>query len=104
MFVSSWRSTRRSTSPTSPGWACRRLADDLDPHGSGRAFDLTHRGVDVVGVEICHLDARDLANLVAGHAPHGLALRGRCTELDACCLAQEVGRGRCLEDERERPV
>src|SRR3954451_4126282 len=104
MFVSSWRSTRRSTSPTSPGWACRRLADDLDPHGSGGAFDLTHRGIDVVGVEIGHLDARDLAHLVAGHAPDGLALgRGRA-ELDSGGLAQEVGSRRRLEDERERAV
>src|SRR3954453_18252953 len=104
MFVSSWRSTRRSTSPTSPGWACRRLADDLDPHGSGGAFDLTHRGVDVVGVEIGHLDARDLADLVAGHAPHGLALGGSRPELDSGGLAQEVGSRRRLEDERERAV
>src|SRR3954452_10283634 len=96
MFMSSWRSTRKVDLPHSPGSACRRLADDLDPHGSGRAFDLTHRCVHVVGVEIGHLDTSDLADLVAGHAPDRLALGRRRSKLDTCGLAQEVGRGRCL--------
>src|SRR6185436_15297131 len=80
------------------------LADDLDTHAPGGAFDLAHRGVDVVGVEVGHLDARDLADLVAGHAPDGLAPGRHRALLYPGRLAQQVSRGRGLEDERERPV
>src|SRR4051794_20506771 len=103
MCRSSWRSSLPDL-PHLAGVGVRRSADDVDPHGSCRAFDLAHRCVHVVGVEIGHLDARDLADLVAGDAADGLALGRRGPELDACGLAQQVRGGRRLEDERERAV
>ena len=62
------------------------------------------RGLDVVGVEVGHLDRGDLADLVAGHPTDGLALGVPGALLDAGGLAQQVRGGRGLEDERERAI
>src|SRR4051795_12654989 len=85
-------------------WPDRRLADDLDAHRAGRALDLGGGGLDVVGVEVGHLDRGDLADLVLRDPSYGLTLRGPGPLLDTCCLAQQVRGGRGLQDERERAV
>ena len=64
-----------------------------------------HRGLDVVGVEVGHLDRRDLADLVARDAADRLALAAVARALvDPGRLAQQVRGRRGLEDERERAV
>src|SRR5258705_4781353 len=80
------------------------LPDDVDTHAARCAFDLAGGGLDVVCVEVAHLDGRDLADLVLGDPPDRLALRRRGALLDAGRLTQEVGRRRRLEDERERAI
>src|SRR5438067_11848374 len=106
--------TSRATGvPVSPvSWGSRRpwgrasvlLTDDVNPHGSGRAFDLLHRAVEVVRIQVGHLRLRDLADLVARDPADGLALGCLGALVDARGLAQEVTRRRRLEDERERTV
>jgi len=76
-------------------------ADDLDAHAAGGAVDQPHRSVDVVGVEVGHLDARDLADLVAGDPSDGFAAGCHRALLDARRLAEQVGRRRGLQDEGE---
>src|SRR5712671_946810 len=80
------------------------LSDYVDAHRTRRAFDLAGGGLDVVCVEVAHLDGRDLADLVLGDPSHRPALRRRGALLDAGCLAQEVGRRGRLEDECERAI
>src|SRR5215471_16022126 len=41
------------------------LFPDCHAHGTGRAFDHAHRGLDVVGIQILHFDLGDLAHLGA---------------------------------------
>src|SRR5579859_1293019 len=79
-------------------------ADDLDAHAPGGALDLAGSRLKVVGIEIGELDRRDLADLITGHAPGGLAFGRRAALVDPGRLAEQVGRGRRLEDERERAV
>src|SRR5262245_17872886 len=93
---------RRPARAGMDGW--RSLADDLDAHRARSALDLLHRGVHVVGVEVGHLDARDLADLVARHPSDGLAPGRHRTLLDTGRLAEQVRGRRGLEDERERAV
>src|SRR6266550_4106023 len=81
---------------TSRRSGCLSLSDDVDTHAASFPFDLAGGGLDVVGVEVGHLDCGDLADLVLRHASNCLALRRRGALLDAGCLAQEVGRGRRL--------
>ena len=57
-----------------------------------------------IGVEVGHLDLGDLADLAAGDLADRLAAGGLCALLDARCLAQQVRRGRRLEDEAEAAV
>src|SRR5690349_4686009 len=93
-----------------PGWVRRRvvqwrlLADDLDAHRPCGALDHPGCGLEIVGWQVGHLDVGDVADLVAGHAPDGLALRGSRALVDAGSLAEQVRGGRSLEDERERAV
>ena len=103
-----------SVSRTCPWWFARgpgslpctppALADDLDAHAPGGSLDDLHAGLDVVRVEVGHLLLGDLADLVAGHASGHRALRGRGAGGDPGGLAEEVGRRRGLEDERERAI
>ena len=72
--ASPWRGRRAAGVAPRPR-AGRALADDLDAHAAGGALDLAGRGLDVVGVEVGHLDLGDLADLVAGDPADGLALR-----------------------------
>src|SRR6188768_3827402 len=95
--------SRPGVRPASAG-GCWLLADDLDAHAPGGALDLAHRALDVVGVEVGHLDAGDLADLVTGDPADAFALGCLRALLDAGCLAQQVRGRRGLEDERERAV
>ena len=47
----------------------RGLADDVDTHTAGGAFDLLDRAGEIDRVEILHLDLGDLPNLVGCHRP-----------------------------------
>src|SRR6185369_15376709 len=75
--------SRAGVRPASGGtWL---LADDLDAHAPGGALDLAHRALDVVGVEVGHLDPGDLADLVSGDPADALALGRLRALLDAGC-------------------
>src|SRR5690349_13662790 len=93
---------RAGVSPDTPGrgW----LPDHLDAHRARGALDDLHAGLDVVDVEVGQLDLRDLADLVTGDLAGRRALRRGRALVDAGGLAQEVRRGRGLEDEGERAI
>src|SRR3954447_20760417 len=77
---------------------------DRDPHRPGGALDDLHRRVDVIGVQVGQLGGRDLADLVAGdRADLGAVGLGRAL-LEPGRLAQQHGRRRGLEHEREGAV
>ena len=78
------------------------LADDLDAHAAGGSFDLPHGGLDIVRVQVGQLLRGDLAELVTRDAAGRLAARGGGALVDAGCLAEQVGGGQRLQDERER--
>ena len=72
----------------------RGLADDLDAHAARRALDLPHGGVEVVGVEVGHLDASAISRSWSRVTrPDGLPAGGGGALVDAGGLAQQV-RGR----------
>src|SRR3954453_1111864 len=75
-----------------------------DTHRAGGALDDLHRGLDVVGVEVGHLGRGDLADLVLGQPTDLLLVGNAGALLEAGGLLDELGRGRRLGDERERPV
>src|SRR3546814_9216075 len=72
---------------------------DLDAHAAGSAGDLELGGVEVVGVQVGHLDLGDLLDLGGGdRTGHGAAgLVGAL--LEAGGLPDEDRRGRRLEDD-----
>src|SRR6266566_1789385 len=89
-----------------PGSACRARASVhyLQPHRASRAGHHFHRGVQVVRVQIGHLDLGDLFQLRARDLPHLLPVGGGGSLLDAGFLLEEHGgRGR-LRNEGEGPV
>jgi hypothetical protein len=88
--------------PIGPFWP--PPADDLDAHASGGAFDLGHGAVHVGGVEVRHLDRRDLADLVRVTFADGLAAGGGGALGDPGGLAEQVRGRRGLEDEGERAI
>src|SRR5579872_617684 len=76
----------------------------LDAHLARGACDDLHRGVDVVRVEIGHFRLRDLAALVERELAHLLTVGLARAFLNTGRLLDEFGRGRRLEDERERSI
>src|SRR3954454_4156093 len=77
---------------------------NLEAHRAGRAFDDLRRRVEVVRVEVLHLDVRDLAQLRAlDRALASLVRLGR-TRLDLRRLLEKEGRRRRLGGEGEAAV
>src|SRR5512142_1523131 len=87
-----------------------RLADDLDAHGTRRALDGPHRGLEAARRHVRHLGLGDLLHLLARHLPDlllaGVVRAGALLLLrvEASRLLEEDGRRRRLELERERAV
>src|SRR5205809_643696 len=89
-----------------PGSACRARASvhHLQAHRASRAGHHFHSGVQVVRVQIGHLDLGDLFQLRARDLPHLLPVGGGGPLLNAGFLLEEHGgRGR-LGNEGEGPV
>src|SRR6201747_2691975 len=76
----------------------------VDAHRAGGALDDLHRRVDVVGVQVRQLGGGDLAHLVLGQLADLVLLRDTGTLGDAGGLLDQLGGGRRLGGERERPV
>src|SRR3954453_15355511 len=74
---------------------------NLEAHRAGRAFDDLRRRVEVVRVEVLHLDLRDLAQLRALDRARARLVRLGRTRLDLRRLLQEEGGGRSLGREGE---
>src|SRR5690606_21602221 len=70
---------------------------DLDAHGAGGAGDLELGGLEVVGVEVGHLDLGDLGDLGVGDRADHLATRVVGRLLDAGRLPDQDRGGRGLE-------
>src|SRR5215470_17492626 len=83
---------------------CLFLANDFEPHRTGRALDHLHRGRDVERVEVLGLGLRDRPDLLAGDRAGLLAARLDRALLDAGGLLQHVHRRGRSEHEREAPV
>jgi hypothetical protein len=81
-----------------------RLLRDLDAHRTRRPRDDLDRLVDVVGVEVCLLDLRDLLELVDRDRAHLVAIRLPRALRDLGGAFEQHGRGRRLELEREAAV
>lgn len=84
-----------------PGRSTRRyhkksLLSDGDAHGTGGTGDDLLGGVNVVGIEVRHLDLGDLGELLLGELTNlvGLGLSG--TRLEVQLLLDEVSRRRVL--------
>lgn len=82
-----------------PGRSTRRyhkksLLSDGDAHGTGGTGDDLLGGVNVVGIEVRHLDLGDLGELLLGELTNlvGLGLSG--TRLEVQLLLDEVSRRR----------
>src|SRR5215469_15388500 len=86
--------------------ACRpsRSALDRDAHRSGGAHDDLLRCLDRGRVQVGHLGLRDLAHLRRGERADLGLVRLAAALVDAGGLLDQLGRGRRLGDERERPV
>src|SRR5690606_25733255 len=81
-----------------------------DAHGARRTRQRTRRLLDVIGIEVCELELRDLTHLIHRHLTDvgtarflrtGARLPGR---LQTCGLLQEEARRRRLHHESERAV
>src|SRR5262245_2471540 len=94
---------RRSGLPSDAGCAIG-LADDFDAHAPGGALDDLRGRLEVIRVQVGHLDLGDLADLLLRDASDDFAPGLARTLLDAGRLAEEVRRRRRLEDERERAI
>ena len=77
------------------------LLGDGDAHGASGAGDDLLGGLDVVGVEVRHLDLGDLGELLLGELADLVALGHARAALDAELLEDELGRRRGLGDEVE---
>ena len=80
------------------------LSRHADAHRPGRAGNLTLGRLEIVGIEVGHLDLGDLPELSVGDRAHGFLAWRRGAFLGAGCLSQQHGGRRRLEDERERSV
>src|SRR6266542_2433217 len=80
------------------------LASYLHAHAARRAFHHSHRRIDVVGVEVLHLDLRYLLHLRPAECTNLLPLLRGAALLDAQRLADQVRGRRRLQCESERAV
>src|SRR5581483_2404611 len=83
--------------------ACRSL-EHLHAHAPRRPRHDVHGGLDVPGVEVCHLLLGDLAELLARDPPDLVPVGLARTLLEPCRLLDELGRRRLLGDKGERAV
>src|SRR5919201_3340250 len=59
------------------------LPDDLQAHRPSRPLDHLHSLVELIGVEVLHLDLRNLSELIAGHPADLVTVRLVRSLLDA---------------------
>src|SRR5579871_5974203 len=98
-----------------PGGSCSRAAFirlpiamlealHVDTHAAGTAGDGAHRGLQVGGRDVRHLDLGDLFQLLARDLPHLVGVGGRAAFLESQGLADQHRGRRGLEDEGEAAV
>src|SRR5688572_16425404 len=76
----------------------------VDAHAAGAAGDRAHGGVQVRGGDVRHLHLRDVFQLLARDLAHLRRVRRAAALFDADRLADQYGRGRRLQNEREAAV
>src|SRR5438046_65932 len=86
-----------------PGLLMRSLRD-LQAHGTGRALDHAHRGLDRGAIEILELLLGDFPHLCPADGGDGAASRSFRTAVDLRRLFQEIGDGRRAHFEGERAI
>ena len=80
------------------------LLGDGDAHGASGTGDDLLSGLDVVGIEIGHLDLGDLGELLLSELANLIALGNGGTALELELLLDQVSRRRGLGDEGERTI
>ena len=84
--------------------ALGELLGDRDAHGTSGAGDDLLGALDVVGVEVRHLNLGDLGELLLRELANLVALGNAGATLEAELLLDELSGGRRLADEREGAV
>ena len=77
----------------------RSLLGDGDAHGTGGTGDDPLGGLNIVGIEVGHLDLGDLGELLLGELADLVALGNARAALEAQGLLDQVSRRRSLADE-----